>query len=60
MRISSEESKDELNRRELEILILLAAGTTSQVIADKLDISREAVKSSLKSVLTKLAGRSRR
>jgi DNA-binding NarL/FixJ family response regulator len=53
------EDLDALTRRELEILVLVAAGLTNQEIAERLLLSNETVKTHVSHVLQKLGLRDR-
>ena len=61
--ISSEISRhfavDALSNREIEILKLVAAGHSNKLVADKLAISEDTVKSHMKNVLAKLQANDR-
>ena len=61
--ISSEISKhfavDALSAREVEILKLVATGCANKVVADRLNISEDTVKSHMKNILAKLQANDR-
>jgi DNA-binding NarL/FixJ family response regulator len=48
-----------LTERELEILTSVAAGNSNKIVADKLSISEETVKSHMRSILSKLGANDR-
>jgi len=48
-----------LTERELEILMSVAAGNSNKIVADKLSISEETVKSHMRSILSKLGANDR-
>jgi DNA-binding NarL/FixJ family response regulator len=50
---------DELTRREIEVLRLIAAGNSNKLIADQLSIGEATVKSHVTSVLSKLGANDR-
>jgi DNA-binding NarL/FixJ family response regulator len=56
---TSEESVENLTRRELEVLELLAEGASNKTIADRLNISEHTVKFHVASVFGKLGANSR-
>ena len=55
----SHSDDERLSQRELEVLSLIAAGMSNQVIADKLTISAETVKTHISHLMKKLAVRDR-
>ena len=50
---------DTLSERESEVLISVAAGNSNKIVADKLSISEETVKSHMRSILSKLGANDR-
>jgi DNA-binding NarL/FixJ family response regulator len=50
---------DALTAREIEVLLLIAAGNSNKLIADQLSISEETVKGHVKSILSKLGANDR-
>jgi len=50
---------DALTAREIEVLLLIAAGNSNKLIADQLSISEETVKGHVKSILSKLCANDR-
>jgi DNA-binding NarL/FixJ family response regulator len=52
-------TNDELSNRELEILRLVAAGLPNKIIADRLSLSPDTVKSHIANILAKLGANDR-
>jgi len=50
---------DTLSERESEVLMSVAAGNSNKIVADKLSISEETVKSHMRSILSKLGANDR-
>jgi DNA-binding NarL/FixJ family response regulator len=57
--IAEHYSVDDLSTREIEILRHVAAGCSNKIVADKLDVSEDTIKSHMKSVLAKLQAKDR-
>jgi two-component system nitrate/nitrite response regulator NarL len=57
--VSREATLADLTRREREILGLLAEGTSTRRIAEKLDLSRHTVRTHVQNILLKLGAHSR-
>jgi DNA-binding NarL/FixJ family response regulator len=54
-----EQATDSLSPREIELLVLVAAGHSNKAIADQLSISENTVKYHMKNILQKLAAKNR-
>jgi DNA-binding NarL/FixJ family response regulator len=52
-------SDDALTQREIEVLKLVAAGSANKIVADRLSISEDTVKSHMRSILSKLCANDR-
>jgi DNA-binding NarL/FixJ family response regulator len=50
---------DSLTPREIEVLELVAAGNSNKIVADRLDITEDTVKSHIRSILSKLRANDR-
>ena len=50
---------DSLTPREIEVLELVAAGNSNKIVADRLEITEDTVKSHIRSILTKLGANDR-
>ena len=50
---------DALTERELDVLRAVAAGNSNKIVADRLDISEETVKSHMRTILSKLSANDR-
>jgi len=57
--VAEHAADDELTEREIEVLRLIAAGNSNKLIADKLSIAEETVKSHVSSILSKLSANDR-
>ena len=58
-RIVEHQTDDALTDRELGVLMSVAAGNSNKIVADKLSISEETVKSHMRSILSKLGANDR-
>jgi DNA-binding NarL/FixJ family response regulator len=58
-RLVESQLAEPLTERELEILTSVAAGNSNKIVADKLSISEETVKSHMRSILSKLGANDR-
>jgi DNA-binding NarL/FixJ family response regulator len=58
-RIVEHQADDALTERELDVLMSVAAGNSNKMVADKLSISEETVKSHVRSILSKLGANDR-
>jgi DNA-binding NarL/FixJ family response regulator len=58
-RIVEHQADDALTERELDVLMSVAAGNSNKIVADKLAISEETVKSHVRSILSKLGANDR-
>jgi two-component system NarL family response regulator len=58
-RIVEHQADDSLTERELGVLMSVAAGNSNKIVADKLSISEETVKSHMRSILSKLGANDR-
>jgi DNA-binding NarL/FixJ family response regulator len=58
-RIVEHQADDALTERELDVLMSVAAGNSNKIVADKLSISEETVKSHVRSILSKLRANDR-
>jgi DNA-binding NarL/FixJ family response regulator len=58
-RIVEHQADDALTERELDVLMTVAAGNSNKIVAGKLSISEETVKSHVRSILSKLAANDR-
>jgi two-component system NarL family response regulator len=58
-RIVEHQTDDALTERELGVLMSVAAGNSNKIVADKLSISEETVKSHMRSILSKLGANDR-
>ena len=58
-RIVEHQADDALTERELDVLVSVAAGNSNKIVADKLAISEETVKSHMRSILSKLGANDR-
>jgi two-component system NarL family response regulator len=58
-RIVEHQADDSLTERELDVLMSVAAGNSNKIVADKLSISEETVKSHMRSILSKLGANDR-
>lgn len=52
-------SEDALSEREIEVLRTIATGCSNKIVADRLYISEETVKSHMKSIISKLKANDR-
>jgi DNA-binding NarL/FixJ family response regulator len=50
---------DSLTPREIQVLELVAAGNSNKIVADRLEISEDTVKSHIRSILSKLGANDR-
>jgi DNA-binding NarL/FixJ family response regulator len=58
-RIVEHQADDALTERELDVLMTVAAGNSNKIVAGKLSISEETVKSHVRSILSKLRANDR-
>ena len=58
-KIVEHQAGDALTERELGVLMSVAAGNSNKIVADKLSISEETVKSHMRSILSKLGANDR-
>jgi len=58
-RIAEHHVDETLTERELEVLTSVAAGNSNKIVADRLSISEETVKSHMRSVMSKLGANDR-
>jgi DNA-binding NarL/FixJ family response regulator len=58
-RIVEHQADDALTERELAVLVSVAAGNSNKIVADRLSISEETVKSHMRSILSKLGANDR-
>jgi len=59
MELAEHQTDDGLTERELDVLKSVAAGNSNKIVADKLAISEETVKSHMRSILSKLSANDR-
>jgi DNA-binding NarL/FixJ family response regulator len=57
--LAEHQTDESLTERELDVLRSVAAGNSNKIVADKLGISEETVKTHMRSVLSKLAANDR-
>lgn len=59
MEVAEHQGDEQLTDRELEVLKTVAAGNSNKIVADRLGITEETVKTHMRSVLSKLSANDR-
>ena len=59
VQMAEHQADDALTEREVEVLLLVAAGNANKIVADQLAISEETVKGHMRSILSKLGANDR-